>query len=50
MKYFLEHPNHGKKIAYLQKEYEGDKKEGWKKITEEKYYFRPEKPEKKVKE
>ena len=31
-KIHLEHPNHGRKIAYLQAEADADKKNGWKEV------------------
>jgi hypothetical protein len=39
----LEHPQHGRKIAYLQKEAEADKKNGWVEVTKEQFYHRPKK-------
>ena len=29
MKFYLKHPKHGRKIAYLEEEAEADKKNGW---------------------
>lgn len=42
MQIYLVHPRHGKKIAYMDKEADADKKAGWKEVTEVEFYGRTE--------
>lgn len=48
MQYFLEHSDHGKKVAYSDPEYKEDLQHGWVRVTKDEYYDLSRDPAKKA--